>query len=107
MGLFHTFDVAGSALSAQSLRLNLTASNLANMNNVAGDPAEIYRAKHAIFRAAQGSFADRMQAVGVEVLGIVEGNAPRSSATTRAILRPTKQAWFMPQASTRWKKWRT
>lgn len=76
MGLFSTFDVAGSALSAQSLRLNLTASNLANMNNVTGDPDAVYRPRHAIFRADQSSFASQMAAVGVQVLGIVEGDEP-------------------------------
>src|SRR5690606_27177023 len=71
MGLFSTFDVAGSALSAQSLRLNLTASNLANMNNVAGSPDDVYRARHAVFRSADGSAAG-----GVPVLGVVESPAP-------------------------------
>ena len=76
MGLFNTFDVAGSALSAQSVRLNLTASNLANMNNVTGDPAQAYRARHAVFRADQPSFAEQMESVGVRVLGIIESNEP-------------------------------
>lgn len=75
MGLFSTFDVAGSALSAQSLRLNLTASNLANMNNVSGDAAAVYRPRYPVFRAEQSSFADEMAAVGVEVLGILESRA--------------------------------
>ena len=56
MGTFSTFEIAGSALSAQSLRLNLTASNLANMHNVAGDPAGVYRARHAVFQAASDPF---------------------------------------------------
>jgi flagellar basal-body rod protein FlgC len=72
MGLFSTFDIAGSALSAQSLRLNLTASNLANMNNIAGDPAGIYRARHVVLRSAQPSFASELQAAGVRILGVVE-----------------------------------
>ena len=76
MGLFSTFDVAGSALSAQSLRLNLTASNLANMNNVSGDPNAVYQPRHAVFRAASPSFAEQLAATGVEVLGIVESSAP-------------------------------
>jgi flagellar basal-body rod protein FlgC len=74
MSMFGTFDVAGSALSAQSLRLNLTASNLANMHNVAGDPAEVYRARHALFRAAEGSFGQAL--AGVNVLGVVESHSP-------------------------------
>jgi flagellar basal-body rod protein FlgC len=73
MSAFRMFDVAGSALAAQSLRLNLTASNIANMHNVAGDPADVYRARHALFRA-QDSFANVL--AGVEVRGIVESDAP-------------------------------
>jgi flagellar basal-body rod protein FlgC len=67
------FDLAGSALAAQSLRLNLTASNIANMHNVAGDPADVYRARHALFQA-QESFANVL--AGVEVRGIVESDVP-------------------------------
>jgi flagellar basal-body rod protein FlgC len=73
MSAFGMFDVAGSALAAQSLRLNLTASNIANMHNVAGDPADVYRARHALFQA-QDSFANVL--AGVEVRGIVESDAP-------------------------------
>jgi flagellar basal-body rod protein FlgC len=71
---FNTFEIAGSALSAQALRLNLTASNLANMHNVAGDPAAVYRARHAVFQAAQQPFASAL--AGVDVLGIVESSEP-------------------------------
>ena len=74
MSMFGTFDVAGSALSAQSLRLNLTASNLANMHNVAGSSDDVYRARHALFRAAQGTFGQAL--AGVDVLGVVESAAP-------------------------------
>ncbi len=74
MSVFSTFDIAGSALSAQSLRLNLTASNLANMNNVSGDPADVYRARQAMFRAAGDPFANAL--AGVEVLGVTESISP-------------------------------
>ena len=74
MGMFGTFDIAGTALSAQSLRLNLTASNLANMHNVAGDPTAVYRARHAVFQAARDPFASEL--AGVNVLGIVESETP-------------------------------
>ena len=74
MSLFSTFDVAGSALTAQSLRLNLTASNLANMHNVAGDPAEVYRARHALFRASSNAFSTAL--AGVDVLGVIESDSP-------------------------------
>lgn len=73
MSAFGMFDVAGSALAAQSLRLNLTASNIANMHNVAGDPADVYRARHVLLRA-QEPFATAL--AGVQVRGIVESEAP-------------------------------
>jgi flagellar basal-body rod protein FlgC len=71
---FSTFDIAGSALSAQSLRLNLTASNLANMHNVAGTPDAVYRARHAVFQAANQPFESAL--AGVNVLGVVESGTP-------------------------------
>jgi flagellar basal-body rod protein FlgC len=74
MSAFNTFDIAGSALSAQSLRLNLTASNLANMHDVAGTPDEVYHARQALFRASRGSFSSAL--AGVDVLGVVESVAP-------------------------------
>lgn len=74
MSSFGTFDIAGSALSAQSLRLNLTASNLANMHNVSGDANAVYRARQVVFQA-QGDPFDATLA-GVSVLGVVESQAP-------------------------------
>ena len=74
MSAFSTFDIAGSALSAQSLRLNLTASNLANMHNVAGDPTAVYRPRHALYQAANDPFSNVL--AGVNVLGVIEGGAP-------------------------------
>jgi flagellar basal-body rod protein FlgC len=74
MSVFSAFDIAGSALSAQSLRLNLTASNLANMHNVAGEADAVYRARHAMFRADGDGFARTL--AGVRVLGVVESGAP-------------------------------
>ncbi len=74
MGAFSTFDIAGSALSAQSLRLNVTASNLANMHNVAGDPTAVYRARNVVFQAASDPFSSVL--AGVDVLGVVESETP-------------------------------
>jgi flagellar basal-body rod protein FlgC len=51
MSLFNVFDIAGSAVSAQSLRLNTTASNLANADSVASDPDSVYRARQPVFQA--------------------------------------------------------
>jgi flagellar basal-body rod protein FlgC len=73
--MFSIFDIAGSGLNAQSLRLNLTASNLANSQNVAGDPAAVYSARHPVFRTRQLPFAAHMGGAGVEVAGIYESRA--------------------------------
>src|SRR5512142_1071954 len=56
MSSFKIFDIVGSGLSAQSVRLNTVASNLANADSVSGDPNTVYRARHPVFEAvkAQG-----------------------------------------------------
>jgi len=61
------FDIAGSAMQAQSIRLNTTASNLANANSVAGSPEEAYKSRQPVFSAILQD-----QIGGVQSLGIVE-----------------------------------
>lgn len=77
MTMFKVFDIAGSAMSAQTLRLNVTASNLANANSVSSSTEQTYRARQPVFSAmlneAGGEGGD---AVGVQVRGIVESQAP-------------------------------
>lgn len=81
MSLYSVFDLAGSGMRAQTLRLNATSSNLANADNVAGSPDDVYRAKHPVFAAAMmnagqySSFDDSLPS-GVQVLDIVESDAP-------------------------------
>lgn len=70
MALFDVFDLAGSGMRAQSLRLNVTASNLANADNVATTPEEAYRARHPVF--ASHMEIGSPESTGVRVLGIVE-----------------------------------
>jgi flagellar basal-body rod protein FlgC len=74
MSLFGIFDIAGSAMSAQTVRLNTTASNLANADNLSGSEAEAYRARHPVF----STFRDALDSstAGVKVDGIVESQAP-------------------------------
>lgn len=78
MSMFKVFDVAGSALSAQSLRLNVTASNMANANSVSSSIEETYRARQPVFAAMlKDQFGSgNGSSVGVEVKGIVESQAP-------------------------------
>lgn len=76
MSLFNIFDVAGSALNAQSVRLNTTSSNLANANSVNGDPQKTYRARQPVFAAVMNDEFDDAQGNRVEVMGIVEKQGP-------------------------------
>ncbi|SRR5690554_3380427 len=79
MSLFKVFDVSGSAMTAQSLRLNLTASNLANAETMAASPEEAYKARQPVFAAAlkQAQGAPGGEAgTPVQVKGVVESQAP-------------------------------
>ena|SRR5690554_2295912 len=85
MSLYTVMDIAGSAMSAQNVRLNTTASNLANANSVSSSYGETYRARHPVFAAqlqtamngGPGQASMQQNAgMGVKVLGIVESDKP-------------------------------
>ncbi|GGB44984.1 flagellar basal-body rod protein FlgC [Oceanisphaera marina] len=77
MSLFKVFDISGSAMSAQSVRLNTTASNLANADSVSSSINETYRARKPVFAAdLNQALSDRQESVGVKVMGIVETDKP-------------------------------
>jgi flagellar basal-body rod protein FlgC len=77
MSLFQIFDVSASAMNAQSVRLNTTASNLANAESVSSSAEQTYRARRPVFAAQlQNAFGDEGTAQGVDVKGIVESQAP-------------------------------
>jgi len=83
MSSFKAFDIAGSGMAAQSVRLNTTASNLANADSVASTPAGVYKARHPIFEAVKATLAS--QGLGseggpaVRVRGIYESTAPANA----------------------------
>lgn len=54
-GPMSVFDIAGRAMSAQLVRLNATASNMANAGNVTGSEKEAYRAIRPVFRSVTES----------------------------------------------------
>ncbi len=86
MSLFKVMDIAGSALSAQSLRLNTTASNMANADSVSSSIATTYRARHPVFATMMDdlmSFEGETAGAGVEVRAVIESQAP-----VRSIYRP-------------------
>ena len=73
MSSFKVFDIAGSALSAQSVRMNTLASNLANANTVSGDKDKVYRPRYPVFEAVASETAkpDGMGAA-VRVTDVIE-----------------------------------
>lgn len=73
MSMLSTFDIGTTGLIAQSVRLNLVASNLANAETVVSADGQPYRARQAVFQVAKpGASAG----VGVSVSRIVESDAP-------------------------------
>ncbi len=77
MSLFNVMNIASTGMSAESVRLNTTASNIANANSVSSSYEETYKARKPVF-AAELERASQSQsgAVGVQVLGIVESDKP-------------------------------
>ncbi len=73
MSLFNIFNVAGSGMAAQSQRLNVVASNLANADSTTSANGQPYRAKQVVFAATS---VDGSGAQGVKVTAVVEDSAP-------------------------------
>ena len=76
MSSFKIFDIAGSGMNAQNLRMNLVASNLANVDAVSSSIEQTYRARQPVFRAVLDQANLRSPAVGVRMAGVVESPAP-------------------------------
>ena len=77
MSLLNIFDIAGSAMSAQTVRLNTTASNLANVDSVSSSTEQTYRARQPIFETLYSGFMHNEQNIaGVHVTSIVESQMP-------------------------------
>jgi flagellar basal-body rod protein FlgC len=79
--MFSIFGVSGSAISAQSQRLNVVASNLANVDAVAGPDGKAYKARQVVF---QTTLLGAESAAGVRVKEITESQQPG-----RKVLNPT------------------
>lgn len=87
MSLSNIFTISGSAMSAQTIRLNTIASNMANVDSVASSADQTYRARKPVFSQMMNSEMtkngwggvstdDTGAGVGVKVDGIVESDAP-------------------------------
>ncbi|QSA98374.1 flagellar basal body rod protein FlgC [Methylococcus sp. EFPC2] len=85
MSSLKVFDIAGSGMAAQNLRLNLVASNISNVDSVSSSINQVYRSRQPVFAAQlQAAMGEKAQiggeqgagAAGVQVLGVVESEAP-------------------------------
>lgn len=85
------FDIAGSGMTAQSVRINTVASNLANAQSAASSVNQVYRARHPVFSAVHANAmaeqsgeidpwanapSEGEEGLGVQVLGVTESQAP-------------------------------
>ena len=76
MSSFKIFDIAGSGMNAQNLRMNIVASNMANVDAVSSSMEETYRARQPVFRAVLDQVNSRNPSTGVQMAGVVESQAP-------------------------------
>ncbi|HEX7111303.1 MAG TPA: flagellar basal body rod protein FlgC [Mizugakiibacter sp.] len=77
--LFRIFDTAASGMAAQSVRLNTTASNLANADSVGSSAATTYRAREPVFAAIRQGLGRDAETTGVRVVGVTESQVPVGS----------------------------
>jgi flagellar basal-body rod protein FlgC len=77
MSALSVFDIAGSGMNAQSLRLNLVASNISNANSVSSSAEDAYKSRQPVFAAQLSNVMDKKSAAaGVDIKGVVESQAP-------------------------------
>ena len=79
MSMFRIFDISGSAVSAQTQRLNVVASNLANADTVAGTDGKAYKARQVVFSTellAAGGALGAESSAGVRVSTVREDQTP-------------------------------
>ncbi len=76
MSMFSIFHISGSAVSAQSQRLNAVASNMANTDTVAGPDGQAYKARQVVFQSVLAQNGNDQTDVGVQVVGVQESQTP-------------------------------
>lgn len=77
MSLFNVMSISSTGMEAESVRLNTTASNIANANSVSSSYDETYKARKPVFAAELQRATDaQFKGASVKVLGVVESQAP-------------------------------
>jgi flagellar basal-body rod protein FlgC len=74
MSTMSIFQIAGSALTAQSQRMNVSASNIANANSAVGPDGQPYRAREVVFQMMPSRDSEAVG--GVRVASVIQSNAP-------------------------------
>ena len=95
MALDRIFNIAGSAMNAQTTRMNTTASNLANAGTVTGKENEAFRAKRTVFKTileSQQKSHEQGFAGGVRIEGITDDPSPFEKCQSQPTPWPTKMA---------------
>ncbi len=76
MGLFNNFNISGSAMTANTVRMNLVASNLANINSAASSVEGTYKSRQAVFKTVMDEFSNDPSVARVGIDRIVESDEP-------------------------------
>ncbi|WP_298636521.1 flagellar basal body rod protein FlgC [uncultured Umboniibacter sp.] len=77
MSLQNVFDIAGSSLVAQTIRLNTTASNMANADSMSADPNSVYRGLRPVFAAVYDNASSQpSSSAQVAIVDVVEMETP-------------------------------
>lgn len=77
MSLFNVMKISSTGMHAEGVRLNTTASNIANANSVSSSYGDTYKARHPVFQATLNEANEQqVQGAGVKVMGIVESDRP-------------------------------
>jgi flagellar basal-body rod protein FlgC len=76
MSLFNVMNIASTGMHAENVRLNTTASNVANANSVSSSYDQTYKARHPVFAAELDKANQSQVGSGVKVLGVVESQKP-------------------------------
>ncbi|MBX3600892.1 MAG: flagellar basal body rod protein FlgC [Rubrivivax sp.] len=92
MSMFRILDVAGSAVSAQSQRLNVVASNLANADTVAGPDGAAYKARQVVFQTALVGAKGAQGVAGAAGTGVRVATIAESTAEGRRVHDPKHPA---------------
>ncbi|MBA3581970.1 MAG: flagellar basal body rod protein FlgC [Gammaproteobacteria bacterium] len=75
MSLFNILNISGSGMSAENLRLNMIASNIANAETVASSAADAYKSKQPIFSTVMENATEEQVQGGVATTAIVQSKA--------------------------------